>query len=82
VLALALAEDLTVREATLTRADFSAADEAFLTATSIPIAPIGAIDGHALAGAPGPVTTKLAARLAAAQHGDDAAFAAWLTSVG
>lgn len=81
VLALALAEELTVREATLTRADFSAADEAFLTGTSIPIAPIGVIDGRSLAGAPGPVTARLAARLAAAQHGEDPAFAAWLTTV-
>lgn len=82
VLALALAEGIPVREATLTRAEFAAADEAFLTATSFPIAPIGAIDGRVLAGTPGPVTTRLAARLTAAQRGDDPAFATWLTNVG
>lgn len=82
VLALAMAEGIPVREATLTRAELTAADEAFLTATSFPIAPIGAIDGRVLGGAPGPVTTRLAARLAAAQRGEDAAFASWLTNVG
>ena len=82
VLALAMAEGVPVQEATLTRADFVASDEAFLTATSIPIAPIGTIDGRVLSDAPGPVTTRLAARLSAAQHGEDAAFASWLTNVG
>lgn len=82
VLALALAEELTVREATLTRDELSAADEAFLTATSIPIAPIGSVDGRSLGYAPGPITSRLAARLGRAQRGEDPAFAAWLTSVG
>jgi branched-chain amino acid aminotransferase len=82
VLALALAEDIPVREAAMTRAEFAAADEAFLTATSFPIASIGAIDGRVLGDAPGPVTARLAARLTAAQHGEDPAFATWLTNVG
>lgn len=82
VLALALAEGLAVHEAPMARADLVAADEAFLTATSFPIAPIGVIDGRVLPDAPGPVTSRLAARLAAAQHGEDPSFAAWLTNVG
>ena len=82
VLAIALAEGIAVREEPLTRAAFAAADEAFLTATSFPISPIGAIDGRALAGAPGPITSRIAARLSAAQQGEDAAFGAWLTTVG
>jgi branched-chain amino acid aminotransferase len=82
VLALALAEKLTVREMPLTRAAFASADEAFLTATSLPIAPIGAIDGRALGDTPGPVTARLASRLAAAQRGEDHGYTAWLTSVG
>lgn len=82
VLALAMAEGLPVRETTLTRAELAAADEAFLTATSLPIAPIGAIDGRVLGDAPGPVTARLAARLGAAQRGEDAAFASWVTNVG
>lgn len=82
VLAIALAEGIPVREAALTRAQLTSADEAFLTATSFPIAPIGAIEGRSLAGAPGPITARLTARLAAAQHGEDSAFATWLTRVG
>jgi branched-chain amino acid aminotransferase len=82
VLAIALAEGITVREATLARAELAAADEAFLTATSMPIAPIAVIDGRALGEAPGPITKRLLARLEAAQRGEDATFASWLTNVG
>jgi len=85
VLAVALSENIPVREEALTRAEFAASDEAFLTATSFPIAPISTIDSRALRAAtegPGPITARLAARLSAAQHGTDPAFAAWLTPVG
>lgn len=82
VLAIARAEGIAVHEETLTREAFATADEAFLTATSFPIAPISAIDGRALPGAPGPLTARLGARLTAAQRGEDAAFASWLTNVG
>lgn len=85
VLAIALAEGIPVREEPLTREAFVAAEEAFLTATSLPIAPIGTIDGRHLRAAsdgPGPITARLATRLASAQHGADASFAAWLTNVG
>lgn len=82
VLALALAEGLEVEEAPLTREAFASADEAFLTATSFPLAPIGWIDGHALPSpSPGPVTTRLMNRLTSAQHGEDPAFTSWLTRV-
>jgi branched-chain amino acid aminotransferase len=81
VLALALAEGIPVREAPLTRAEFAAADEAFLTSSASPVTSIGVIDGRSLPGAPGPLTKRLAARLAAAQRGEDDAFAAWLTPV-
>jgi branched-chain amino acid aminotransferase len=84
VLAVALAEGIPVREEALTREAFATAEEAFLTATSLPVAPIGTIDGRPLPAAsdgPGPITTRLATRLAAAQHGTDASFAAWLTTV-
>jgi branched-chain amino acid aminotransferase len=81
VLALAAAEGLPVREAPLTREAFAAADEAFLSGTSLPLAAIGAIDGRDLGGAPGPITARLAKRLVAAQRGEDAAFAEWLTRV-
>ena len=79
VLALAASEDIPVRESPLTREAFAAADEAFLSGTSLPIAAIGTIDGRVLRDAPGPVTARLTARLTAAQRGEDAAFAEWLT---
>ena len=85
VLALARAEGIDVREAPLTREAFAAADEAFLSGTSLPIAAIGTIDGRELgsngARAPGPITTRITARLVAAQRGEDPAFAEWLTRV-
>ena len=81
VLALALSEGIAVREAPLTREAFAAADEAFLSGTSLPLAAIGAIDGRELAGAPGPVTARLTVRLVAAQRGEDPAFAGWITRV-
>jgi branched-chain amino acid aminotransferase len=81
VLALARALDLPVREGALTREELALADEAFLTSSPLPIAAIGAVDGRTLEGAPGPVTRRLAARLAAAQRGEDAAFASWVTPV-
>jgi branched-chain amino acid aminotransferase len=82
VLAVALAEGITIREESLTREAFQNADEAFLTATSFPIAPISVIDGRTLGGAPGPLTARIAARIHAAQRGEDAAFDAWITNVG
>lgn len=81
VLALALAEGIATSEAPLTREAFAGAEEAFLSGTSLPIAAIGAIEGRELAGAPGAITKRLTARLTAAQHGEDAAFADWLTRV-
>ena len=79
VIAMAQSEGILVREEALPRAVFAAADEAFLTGTSLPIGPIAAIDGRALPGAPGPITAHLIARLTAAQSGEDPTVAAWLT---
>ena len=81
VLAIARAESIPVREERLPREAFASADEAFLTATSLPIAPIGAIDGRAVPSAPGPITTHLIEQLALARSGGDGAREAWLTFV-
>ena len=81
VLALALADGIPVREEPLPPQALASADEAFLTATSFPIAPIGAVNGRALGAAPGPITARLAARFAEAQRGADAKLVAWLTPV-
>jgi branched-chain amino acid aminotransferase len=78
VLVIAREERIAVREEPLPRDVFSAADEAFLTATSFPIAPIGSIDGRALSAAPGPVTKRLIARIAAIQAGREASHQAWV----
>lgn len=78
VLALAREDGIPVREEPLPREVFASADEAFLTATSFPIAPIGAVDGRALGDAPGPITRQLTERLARAQRG---AVPAWITPV-
>jgi branched-chain amino acid aminotransferase len=81
VLALARAEGMPVREEALPPAALAAADEAFLTSTSLPLAAIGAVNGRALGAAPGPITSRLAALLRQAQQGEAPAFAAWLTPV-
>ncbi len=81
VLALAAAEGIPIEESPLTREAFASADEAFLSGTSLPIASIGTIDGRELPGAPGPVTSRLTARLVAAQRGEDPAFSEWLLRV-
>jgi branched-chain amino acid aminotransferase len=79
VLAIAAADGLPVREEALTPAAFAAADEAFLTGTSLPIAPITAINDRALGHFPGRVTARLLERLGAAQRGEDPSLAHWVT---
>ncbi len=78
VLALARDEGIPIREEPLPADVFASANEAFLTGTSYTIAPIGRINDRSLEG-PGPVTSRLAARMAAAKHGRDPRFANWVT---
>lgn len=82
VLAIARAEGIPVREEPLPLEMFWGADEAFLSGTSLPLAPISHVDGRALRVAPGPVTAHLTRRLIAIQSGNDEGFGAWLTHVG
>jgi branched-chain amino acid aminotransferase len=78
VLAVARAEGMAARETALTRQDLERADEAFLTASSFPIAPIAAVNGVVMrGGAPGAITTRLKTILLAAERGDDPRFVAW-----
>lgn len=79
VLAIAREEAIPVEEAKLSPEALATADEAFLTATSLPIAPIASVNGRALGSVPGPITSRLTERLEAAQRGADAAFGRWLT---
>jgi branched-chain amino acid aminotransferase len=77
VLALARAEGIVTRQEPLSVRDLESADEAFLTASSFPIAPIAAVNGVALRGAPGAITLRLTSRLAAAERGADPELTAW-----
>jgi branched-chain amino acid aminotransferase len=78
VLAIARAEGIPAREAHLTPEELAAADEAFFTATSLPVQPIASVDWRPLhEGAPGPVTTRITRVLVACELGEDARFAAW-----
>jgi len=70
VLALAREDGIPVREEPLPLDAFSSADEAFLTATSFPIAKIGAVNGRAFGESP--VTDRLIERIEAAQASHEA----------
>jgi branched-chain amino acid aminotransferase len=79
VLAIARAEGIPAREAHLSPEELAGADEAFLVATSLPVQAIESIDGRPLrAGAPGPVTARVKAALAACERGEDPRFADWV----
>ncbi len=78
VLAVARAEGIPAHERPLSLAELTAADEAFLTASSFPIAPIASVNGTKLAGgAPGALTARLTKILLDAERGRDARFKEW-----
>jgi branched-chain amino acid aminotransferase len=79
VLVLAGEEGIAAREEPLPLDVFANAEEAFLTATSFPIAPIGTVNGRALSAAPGPVTTRLTDRLSGILSRLEASHEAWVT---
>jgi len=82
VLAVARAEGIPAREAHLSPEELADADEAFLTASSLPVQGIASVDGRALkGGAPGPVTRRLRAALSACERGEDPRFASWVLDV-
>jgi branched-chain amino acid aminotransferase len=75
VLEIARELGIAVREERLPRAAFESADEAFLTSTSTPLAPIASINGKALRG--GPVTERLLTAVQEARRTREA----WLTAI-
>jgi branched-chain amino acid aminotransferase len=82
VLAIARAEGVAAREAQLTPEELVTADEAFLTATSMPVQPIASVDRRPLRQeAPGPLTARIKRALAACERGEDPRFSAWTVSV-
>jgi len=63
VIELARAAGVPVQEATLTRHDFYAADECFLTGTAAEVVPVVKCDGRTIgSGKPGPITRQLRER--------------------
>jgi branched-chain amino acid aminotransferase len=81
VLTVAKAMGIPVREERLPLEAFTTADEAFLTSVSLPLGPIGWVNGRELGKAPGPITTKLLDRLNAARRGQIPEHESWLTFV-
>jgi branched-chain amino acid aminotransferase len=85
VIAIAREEGIHAREEHFALEQLAAADEAFLAATSYPIAPIASVDetilGASGARAPGPITARIAARIEAIERGRDARSAEWLSYV-
>lgn len=70
------------REETVTPEALFAAAEVFLTGTTANVLPVVSIDDRPVGdGTPGPVTRALRHRFHAVTHGEDPAFAHWLTYV-
>jgi branched-chain amino acid aminotransferase len=82
VLALARAEGIPVAEAHLSPDDLENADEAFLTATSLPVQAVASFGVRTLpAGTPGPITARIRELIMACELGRDARFAGWTIEV-
>jgi branched-chain amino acid aminotransferase len=82
VLAVARAEGIPVAEAHLSLDELENADEAFLTATSLPVQAVASFGVRALpAGAPGPITARIRELLMACELGRDSRFADWTLEV-
>jgi branched-chain amino acid aminotransferase len=82
VLAVARAEGIPVAEAHLSLRDLENADEAFLTATSLPVQAIACFGNRTLpAGAPGPITARIRDLIMACEMGLDTRFADWTVEV-
>lgn len=78
VLEIARNLGIATREEPISRAEFQGASEAFLTGTSLPLAPIGVIDGLPLP-AKTPVTSRLADALRSVRRDTHEGYASWLT---
>jgi branched-chain amino acid aminotransferase len=84
VLALARAEGIPVEEAHLSPEQLTEAEEAFLTATSMPVVPIGSVGERVLLrdpATPGPLTARIRELVLACELGRDARFASWIVEV-
>ena len=82
VLALAAALGVEAREEALRPEELADADEAFLTASSLPVQAIASFDERPLrGGAPGPITRRIKESLLACERGDDPRFLHWVVRV-
>ena len=82
VMALLGAEGVEVREASLTRGDLYAADEAFFTGTAAEVTPIREVDDISIgAGKPGPVTKRVQELYHAVVRGNIPGYLHWLDYV-
>ena len=82
ILELARALDLSAEERRIRPEDLLRASEVFLTGTTAGVWPVESVDGEKIGrGAPGPTSSRLAARFRAVTRGEDPAFAHWLTPV-
>ena len=75
VIALCRANAIPIHLGAFDLADAHSADEAFVTGTMAGITPVAAIDGHALAAPPGPLTRRIAALYEALKDADAASGA-------
>jgi branched-chain amino acid aminotransferase len=83
ILEIARVEAIPLAVERLRVADLLAAEEVFLSATSIEAWPVASIDGVAVGHeVPGPVTRRIAEGLVRAMRGDDERFDHWLTYAG
>ena len=82
IMRLAAEDGISVAERPLVRSDLYLADELFLTGTATGVKPIESVDARPMAaGAPGPVTTRIEALMAAAVTGQSQAHPEWLEYV-
>jgi branched-subunit amino acid aminotransferase/4-amino-4-deoxychorismate lyase len=82
VLALAPVLGIEAREAHIRPEQLADADEAFLTASSLPVQAVASFDRRPLRmTAPGPVTARIREALLACERGADRRFAHWVVRV-
>jgi branched-chain amino acid aminotransferase len=84
VLALARAEGIPVEEIHLSPEQLESADEAFLTATSMPVVPIASVGGRVLlrdGATPGPLTARVRELVLSCERGQDPRFAHWVVEL-
>jgi branched-chain amino acid aminotransferase len=83
ILTLARAAGIETKEAHVLPDELADADEAFLTASSLPVQAIASFDRRPLrAPAPGPITARLKEAVLACERGEDPRYGHWAVRVG